>query len=105
MLVDAGLDCINPVQCSAAGMAPEDLKARYGQRLTFWGGGVDTQHTLCFGTPEEVRDEVRERLRVFAPAGGFVFNPVHNIQAGTPPENILAAFDTVMEEGKKRVTK
>ena len=93
MLVESGLDVLNPVQCSAAGMDPAWLKESFGDRLAFWGGGVDTQKTLAFGTPEDVAAEVEERIRIFAPGGGFVFNPIHNIQAGTPPENIIAAYE------------
>ncbi len=100
MLTEAGLDALNPVQTSAAGMDPAWLKSAYGDRLSFWGGGVDTQATLQFGTPEEVRAEVAERLRVFGPGGGFVFCPVHNIQPNTPPENIVAAYDTARELGR-----
>ena len=99
-LVEAGLDIINPVQCSAQGMGAEWLKREFGGVLTFWGGGVDTQKTLPFGSPAEVREEVAERIRALAPGGGFVFNPIHNIQHSTPPENILAAFDTVRESGR-----
>jgi hypothetical protein len=95
--IEAGFDILNPVQCSAAGMDPATLKARYGDRLVFWGGGVDTQHTLPFGTPEEVRVEVLQRCEIFAPRGGFVFNTVHNVQAGTPLENIVAMLDAVHE--------
>ncbi|MBM4049245.1 MAG: methyltransferase, partial [Planctomycetes bacterium] len=72
---------------------------RFGKQIAFWGGGVDTQKTLPFGTPDEVRAEVAERIRVFAPGGGFVFNAVHNIQHGTPPENIVAAYDAAAERG------
>lgn len=96
----AGLDALNPVQTSAAGMDPAWLKETCGDRLTFWGGGVETQSTLPFGTPEQVRAEVAERLRIFAPGGGFVFCPVHNIQPNTPPENIVAAYDTAYELGR-----
>jgi len=96
-LVDAGLDALNPVQTSAAGMDPLWLKETFGDRLTFWGGGVETQSTLPFGTPEQVRHEVRERMDIFAPGGGFVFCPVHNIQPCTPPENIIAAYETARE--------
>lgn len=99
MLVESGLDVLNPVQTSAAGMEPADLKQKFGDRLTFWGGGVDTQHTLPFGTPEEVAAEVEERIRIFAPGGGFVFNPVHNIQANTPPRNIITAYETARNAG------
>ena len=95
LFIESGFDVINPVQCSAAGMEPGRLKAKYGDRLTFWGGGVDTQQTLPFGTPEEVRREVLERCEVLGPDGGFVFNSVHNIQANTPIENIVAMFEAV----------
>jgi uroporphyrinogen-III decarboxylase len=93
--ISAGFDILNPVQCSAAKMEPERLKREFGGRIVFWGGGVDTQHTLPFGTPDEVRAEVEERLRLFAPGGGFVFNPIHNVQHGTPPANLAAALETV----------
>jgi uroporphyrinogen-III decarboxylase len=89
------VDILNPVQCSAAGMDPATLKARYGEKLVFWGGGVDTQKTLPFGTADEVRAEVRERARIFGKGGGFVFNTVHNIQARTPTENVLAMYEEV----------
>jgi hypothetical protein len=100
--VDAGFDIANPVQCSARGMEPERLKAKYGDRLVFWGGGVDTQKTLPFGTPAEVREQVLRRCEVFAPGGGFVFNAIHNIQAGTPVANIAAMFDAVREFNGRR---
>lgn len=95
--IDAGFDIINPVQCSAAGMDPRTLKERYGDRLVFWGGGADTQHTLPFGTPDQVRQQTRERCEIFGADGGFVFNTIHNIQARTPVENIVAMVDTVHE--------
>jgi hypothetical protein len=95
--VAAGFDILNPVQCSAKGMDPRWLKREFGSRLTFWGGAVDTQKTLPFGTPEEVRREVLERLEVFAPGGGFVFNAIHNIQPKTPVPNVLAMFDALRE--------
>ena len=98
--VAAGFDILNPVQCSAANMDPAELKTHFGDRLTFWGGGVDTQRTLPFGTPEQVRQEVRERLRIFGPGGGFVFAAIHNIQAQTPIENVLAMFETLREYGQ-----
>jgi hypothetical protein len=97
--IEAGFDVINPVQTSAAGMDPASLKARFGDQIVFWGGGVDTQHTLPFGTPDEVRAEVCERLRTFGPGGGFVFNPIHNVQAQVPVENLLALYETVREAG------
>jgi len=96
-LIDCGFDILNPVQCSAAGMDPRRLKDEYGSRITFWGGGVDTQKTFPFGTPEEVRAEVLERCRIFAPGGGFVFNAIHNVQACTPTENVIAMLDAVRE--------
>ena len=95
--IDAGFDVLNPVQCSARGMDPATLKSQYGGRLTFWGGGVDTQKTLPFGTPGQVREEVLRRCEIFSTGGGFVFNPVHNIQAGTPVENIVAMLHAVHE--------
>ena len=96
-IVEAGFDILNPVQCSAAGMDPRELKKNYGDKLTFWGGGVDTQRVLPFGTPAEVRDQVRERIDIFAPHGGFVFCAIHNIQARTPLENVLAMFKAIRE--------
>jgi hypothetical protein len=93
--VEMGVDIINPVQCSAAGMDAKNLKDKYGDKLVFWGGGVDTQKTLPFGTCEQVRQEVSGRLDTFGKNGGFVFNPVHNIQANTPTENIIAMFDEI----------
>jgi uroporphyrinogen-III decarboxylase len=88
------------VQCSAANMDPRRLKQTFGDRLTFWGGGVDTQRTLPFGTPDEVRAEVRERIRIFGVGGGFVFNTTHNVQACVPPENLLALYESVREYGR-----
>jgi uroporphyrinogen-III decarboxylase len=95
--IEAGIDILNPVQCSAAGMEPEQLKAAYGRDIVFWGGGVDTQKVLPFGAPAEVREQVLRRCEVFAPGGGFVFNPIHNIQAQTPVANIVAMLDAVHE--------
>jgi len=97
LIVEAEFDILNPVQCSAAGMEPEMLKKCYGDKLTFWGGGVDTQQTLPFGTPEQVRDEVRARIETFSQGGGFVFSTIHNVQALTPIENLIALFETVKE--------
>ena len=96
-VVEAEFDILNPVQCSAKGMDPRTLKKSHGDRLVFWGGGVDTQKTLPFGTPQQVRDEVRERIETFAPGGGFVFCTIHNVQANTPIENLLAMFEVVQE--------
>jgi hypothetical protein len=95
--IDCGFDIVNPVQCSAVGMDPQTLKECYGDRITFWGGGIDTQKTLPFGTPEQVREQVLQRCEIFAPNGGFVFNSIHNLQAKSPIENIIAMLDAVNE--------
>jgi hypothetical protein len=95
--IEAGFDILNPVQSSAAGMDPEHLKKTWGRRIVYWGGGVDTQQVLPFGTPAQVREQVLRRCEVFAAGGGFVFNSIHNIQAGTPVENIVAMIDAVHE--------
>jgi hypothetical protein len=95
--IKAGFDIINPVQCSAFGMDPRALKEKYGGRLVFWGGGVDTQMTLPFGTPAQVREQVLERCAIFAQQGGFVFDAVHNVQACTPVTNVVAMVEAVRE--------
>lgn len=97
--IEAGFDILNPVQCSAAHMDPAELKHEFGKQITFWGGSVDTQRTLPFGAPDDVRAEVRERIRIFAPGGGFVFDPIHNVQAQTPVENVIAMYETVRDYG------
>jgi uroporphyrinogen-III decarboxylase len=83
-------------------MDPEHLKATYGARLVFWGGGVDTQHTLPFGTPADVRSQVLRRCEILSRGGGFVFNSIHNVQAGTPVANIVAMIDAVHEFNGRR---
>ena len=95
--IEAGFDILNPVQCSAAGMDARTLKREFGAHIVFWGGGVDTQKTLPFGTPEEVYREVRERIEILGDGGGFVFNTVHNVQGNTPLENMLAMFRGVRD--------
>lgn len=95
--IECGFDILNPVQCSASGMDPQHLKDAYGSSIVFWGGGVDTQKTLPFCTPDEVRREVLQRCEIFSRDGGFVFNSIHNLQAGTPTENIVAMLDAVQE--------
>lgn len=95
--IESGFDIMNPVQWTAAGMDPKVLKMRYGGRIVFWGAGVDTQRTLPFGTPEQVRAEVLSVCEVFAPSGGFVFNSIHNIQAKTPIANVVAMLDALDE--------
>lgn len=100
--IEAGFDILNPVQISAAGMDPALLKEKYGKEVVFWGGGVDTQKTLPYGSPSEVREEVLSLCEIFFKDGGFVFNTVHNIQANVPFENIVAMIDAVKEfNGKK----
>ncbi len=98
-LIDEGIDILNPVQVSAEGMDTRELKRLYGRDITFWGGGVDTQHVLPRGTPQQVRDEVRGRIEDLAPGGGFVFNPVHNVQGDVPPQNYMAMWETLQEYG------
>ena len=95
--IESGFDILNPVQVSAAGMDARNLKEKYGRDIVFWGGGVDTQKTLAFGAPEEVRAEVLKRCEVFGRGGGFVFNSVHNIQANVPVANIVAMFAAIGE--------
>lgn len=95
--IEAGFDILNPVQTSAAGMDPAWLKRTYGKDIVFWGGGVDTQKTLPYGTPEAVYREVRERVALFNDGGGFVFNTVHNVQALVPVENVEAMFRALRE--------
>jgi uroporphyrinogen decarboxylase len=98
-LVEIGVDVLNPVQVSAAGMATAELKREFGRDLVFWGGGVDTQRVLGSGTPAEVRAETARRIADLAPGGGFVFASVHNIQANVPAENLAALWRTVEERG------
>jgi len=94
-LIEAGLDAVNPVQISCAGMDARELKAEFGDRLTFWGGGCDTHFVLPRGTPEQVRRHVREQVSVLSPGGGFVFQQVHNVLADVPPENVIAMLEAV----------
>jgi len=96
-LIEVGFEILNPVQTNARGMEPSHLKKEYGADVTFWGGGIDTRAVLNRGTPAEVRAQALERLRVFSPGGGFVFNTVHNILPDVPPENVAALFDAVRE--------
>jgi uroporphyrinogen decarboxylase len=96
-LIDAGLDAINPVQVSCAGMNAAELKRDFGRDITFWGGGCDTQQVVAFATPEQVRQHVLEQVAALRPGGGFVFQQVHNILANVPPENIVAMYDAVRE--------
>jgi uroporphyrinogen decarboxylase len=99
-LIEIGVDALNPVQVSAANMDTKKLKKEFGKDITFWGGGVDTQRVLPFGTPHEVKEEVKKRIENLAPGGGFVFSTVHNIQADVPPQNIIAMWEALQEHGK-----
>lgn len=97
--IESGFDILNPVQCSARGMDAETLKSKHGDEIVFWGGGIDTQKVFPFGTPEEVHGQVSKRCDVFSKGGGFVFNAIHNIQARTPVENIVAMVEALRESG------
>lgn len=98
-LIEAGIDILNPVQINATKMDPKTLKREFGRHLTFWGGGCSTQTTLTFGSVEDVIKEAQEMIGIFAPGGGYVFNQVHNIQAGVAPEKIVALYDTAIKLG------
>ena len=98
-LIDNGADILNPVQISAKNMDPQGLKQRFGTKIVFWGGGIDTQRILPFASPREVRNEVRGNLEIFKAGGGYVFNNVHNIQSGVPPQNVVALFDAAYQYG------
>ena len=95
--IESGFDILNPVQTSAANMDPVQLKDNFGDRVVFWGGGIDTQKVLPFGTPAEIRKQVKERMEIFGRGGGFVFNSIHNVQTGIPEENLVALIDAVKE--------
>jgi uroporphyrinogen decarboxylase len=98
-LIDAGIDILNPVQISAAGMDLDELKQEFGGDMVFWGGGVDTQSVLGTATPDQVKEHVRQNIEALAPGGGFVFAAVHDIQANVPPENIMAMWQAWQEYG------
>jgi len=98
-LLDNGIDILNPIQVSAAGMDPKKLKSMYGDRLVLWGGGIDSQRILPFEPPETITEHVKANLEIFKPGGGYVFNNVHNIQAEVPPENIVAMYEAAYEFG------
>jgi len=99
-LIEIGVDILNPVQVSSPGMDTKELKKEFSRDIVFWGGGCDTQNILPFGSPEDVREEVKRRISNLAPGGGFVFNAVHNIQADVPPENVASMYETALEFGK-----
>ncbi len=94
-LIEAGLDMVNPVQISCRGMDPKRLKADFGERITFWGGGCDTQRILPLSSPSEISEHVQELTSIFSPGGGFVFQQVHNILANVSPENVVAMMDSI----------
>jgi uroporphyrinogen decarboxylase len=96
-MIEAGIEIFNPVQTNAWNMAPDFLKREFGQQITFWGGGIETVGTLNVGSPSQIRDQVLQRLEIFSPGGGFVFNTVHNILPDVPPQNIVAMYDAVRE--------
>lgn len=95
--ISAGFDILNPVQWTAVGMDAQTIKDRFGDQLVFWGGGVNTQGTLSFGTPQAVRDEVHQYINIFAPGGGYVFNTIHNVQPLVPVENLVAMYTAVSD--------
>jgi uroporphyrinogen-III decarboxylase len=96
-IIEMGVDILNPVQTTASGMAPDRLKETFGRQLVFWGGSCDSQTTLGFGSPAEVRREALRNLEIFSAGSGYVFAPVHNIQANVPPENVVALFNAALE--------
>ena len=96
-LIEVGVDVLNPIQVSAKGMDTKKLKQDFGEKIVFWGGGCDTQKILPFGSPAEVREEVKQRISDLKPGGGFVFTQIHEIQPETPPENIMAMFEAAKE--------
>lgn len=98
-LIDMGVDILNPVQINTRGMNPSDLKSKYGNDIVFWGGGIDSQRILPFATPAQVREAVKKNVEIFKSGGGYVFNNVHNIQPGVPPQNIIAMYESAYEFG------
>jgi uroporphyrinogen decarboxylase len=98
-LIDIGIDILNPVQISAENMSPRTLKQKFGDVLTFWGGGIDPQHVLPFATPDQIREHVQKNIEVFMAGGGYVFNNVHNIQAEVPSENVISLFEAAYDYG------
>lgn len=102
-IIEAGFDVLNPLQITAANMDAKRLKEEFGGRIAFWGGGIDTQTVLPFGTKEEVIQQVRERIEIFAPGGGYIFNPTHCIQYGVTPENLLAVADEAFSYRRKSI--
>ncbi len=100
-LIESGVDVLNPVQISASGMEPRRLKEKYGEQIVFWGGGADMQFRVMEGSLEDLRRHVEEMIEIFAPGGGFIFAPTHNIQADVPPERVMAIYDTALKYRKR----
>ena len=99
-IIECGYDCLNPVQIAAANMEPAKLKAAFGKDITFWGGGINTQSTLPYGTPDQVREETKRNIETFAPGGGYVFSTIHTVQADVPVENFIAMWETFQDNCK-----
>ena len=99
-LIDAGVRILNPVQVGTKDMDPEKLKQEFGQDLTFWGGAVDPQHVLAFGSPREVKEQVKRHTEIFKKNGGFIFTQPHNLQSNVSPQNVLALFEAGREFGR-----
>jgi uroporphyrinogen-III decarboxylase len=97
LFIESGFDIINPVQINASGMDSALLKKKYGDKIIFWGGGVDTQGVFAFGTPQQVKEQVKTQCDILNKNGGFVFNTVHNVQANVPFENVIAMLDALKE--------
>jgi uroporphyrinogen decarboxylase len=98
-LVDNGVDILNPIQLSAEGMDPAELKSRFGKKIVFWGGAIDSQHVLPYASTNEIRSQVRKNLEILRSGGGYVFSTVHNIQADIPAQSIVALFDAAYDCG------
>ena len=96
-IIEAGFDLLNPIQISAQGLDPKKLKKEYGKDIVFWGGGVDTQKIFAMGSPQEVKEQVRQMIETFSPGGGFVFSTVHNVQANVPIENVVAMIEVIQD--------
>jgi uroporphyrinogen decarboxylase len=99
LLIEAGVDIMNPFQVNCAGMDTKKFKKEFGNDLTIWGGSCDNQLIMPYGTPQQVKDETKKRIEDLAPGGGFIFAPIHVIQEGVPPENIMAWWDTLQKYG------
>jgi uroporphyrinogen decarboxylase len=99
-LIEMGVDILNPVHITASAMEPLQLKKDFGKDIVFWGGGIDTQDVLPNGTPQQIKDHIKQNIEALATGGGFVFSTVHNIQAEVQPENIAAMLEALNDFGK-----